>query len=93
MKVTLVKKVLANGSPCKKCIDVLEKLEAADQMQFIDDIVIADESDKNSPGMLLAAKYDVSRAPFFVVEKDDQQVDIHTIYFKFVKEVIEVQQL
>jgi len=88
MKITLVKKVLADGSPCKKCGEVMEKIEAANQMQYIDEIVIADEADKSSEGMVLAAKYDVSRAPFFIVEQDDGATEIFTIYFKLVKEVL-----
>ena len=89
MKVTLVKKILADGSPCKKCGDVIAKLEASNQMQYIDEIVVADERDKNSEGMQLAIKYNVKRAPFFIVEREGQAPEIYTIYFKFVKEVIE----
>lgn len=89
MKITLVKKVLADGSPCKKCGEVLAKMEASDQLRFIDEIVIADERDKDSAGIRLAAQYNVNRAPFFVVEKDNNEVDIYTVYFKFVKEVID----
>ena len=89
MKITLVKKILADGSPCRKCGDVIAKLEASNQMRYIDEIVIADERDKNSEGMQLAAKYDVKRAPFFIVERKDQAPEIYTIYFKFLKEVIE----
>jgi len=48
MKITLVKKVLADGSPCKKCGDVLEKLESNGQMRRIDEILVADERDANS---------------------------------------------
>ena len=89
MKVTFVKKILADGSPCKKCADVITKLETSDQMQYIDKVIIADERDKNSEGMQLAAKYDVKRAPFFIVERQGQTPEVYTIYFKFVKEVIE----
>ena len=89
MKVTFVKKILADGSPCKKCADVITKLETSDQMQYIDKVIIADERDKNSEGMQLAAKYDVKRAPFFIVEQHGQEPKIYTIYFKFVKEIIE----
>jgi len=90
VKITLVKKILADGSPCKKCADVITKLEDNDQMQFIDEILVADERDGESPGMKLAATYDVSRAPFFVVEREDQDTpDIYTVYFKFVKEVLD----
>lgn len=88
MKITLVKKILADGSPCKKCGEVIEKIEAANQMQYIDNIVIANEADKSSEGMVLAAKYEVSRAPFFIVEQDDGATEIFTIYFKLVKEVL-----
>ncbi len=89
MKITLVKKILADGSPCKKCGDVLEKLESSGQMQYIDEIVVADEGDLSSAGMELARRYDVSRAPFFVVEEEGQEPRIYTVYFKFVKEVLD----
>jgi len=89
MKVTLVKKILTDGSPCKKCADVMARLEASDQMKYIDEVVVADERNENSKGMQLAAKYDVKRAPFFIVEQLGQELEIYTIYFKFVKEVID----
>lgn len=38
--------------------------------------------------MLIAAKYDVELAPFFIVE-DGEETRIYTVYFKFVKEEIE----
>jgi hypothetical protein len=79
---------LADGSPCKKCGEVIEKIEAANQMRFIDTIVIADEADNNSQGMVLAAKYDVNRAPFFIVEHDNDSIEVFTIYFKLVKEIL-----
>lgn len=89
MKITLVKKILADGSPCKKCGEVIGKMEAADQLRFIDNIVIADEADPESEGMVLAAKHEVTKAPFFIVEDDNGNTTIYTIYFKFVKEVID----
>ena len=89
MKITLVKKILADGSPCPKCNDVIEKLNTSGQITRIDEIVVADERDSASEGMQIAAKYDVQRAPFFVVERDGQQPAIYTVYLKFVKEVLE----
>src|SRR5690606_90488 len=77
------------GSPCKKCGDVIDKLEASGQMQRIDEVVVADENDTDSPGMLLARQYQVDRAPFFVVERENQEPEIYTVYFKFVREVLE----
>lgn len=88
MKITLVKKILADGSPCKKCADVIGKLESSGQMTQIDEILIADERDPNSAGMLVAKKLDVERAPFFVVEDDDKAPVVYTVYMKFVKEVL-----
>ena len=88
MKITFVKKVLADGSPCKKCGEVQEKMEVANQLRFIDEVVVADESDANSRGMVLAREHEVSRAPFFIVEKDDGGTEVYTVYFKLVKDVL-----
>lgn len=89
MKITLVKKIMADGSPCKKCGDVLEKLETSGYMARIDEVLIADERDPASPGLQLAALYNVDRAPFFLVEREGQAPEVYTVYFKFVKEVLE----
>lgn len=91
MKITLVKKILADGSPCRKCGDVINRLEESGQMSRIDQIVIADERNPSSEGMLLAAEHNVDRAPFFIVERGDGKIDTYTVYFKFVKEVLEEQ--
>ncbi len=87
-KITFVKKIFADGSPCKKCGEVMEKMEAANQMRFVNEVVIADEANPESQGMLLAAQYDVSKAPFFLVERVDGEVEVYTIYFKLVKDVL-----
>ena len=88
MKITFVKKVLTDGSPCKKCAEVLDKMTVAKQLRFIDEIVVADEADADSRGMVLAREHHVKRAPFFIVEHDSGESDIYTIYFKLVKEVL-----
>lgn len=89
MKITLVKKILVDGTPCRKCADVLEKLEQGGHMDRIDEIVVADERDTSSPGMQLAQQLQVDRAPFFIVEQDGRAPRIYTVYLKFVKEVLE----
>lgn len=89
MKITFVKKILRDGSPCKKCADVIEKLESAGHMSRIDEVVIADERDRDSKGMQLARQYQVDRAPFFVVENEGKAPQIYTVYMKFLKEVLE----
>ncbi len=91
MKITLVKKIMADGSPCKKCGDVLKKLEESGQMARIDQVIVADERDPKSEGMQLAAKLDVNRAPFFVVEHEGAEPEVYTVYLKFVKEVLDQQ--
>lgn len=89
MKITMVKKILADGSPCKKCQEVLDRMEQEGQMARIDSLLIADERDPASEGMVLAAQLGVERAPFFVVEKDDGNREVYTVYLKFVKEVLQ----
>lgn len=91
MKITFVKKIKSDGLPCKKCLEVEQRLRDADQMDRIDQVVIADERDLQSDGMQLAAKHQVDRAPFFIVENEDGNEMIYTIYFQFVKEVLNGQ--
>jgi hypothetical protein len=64
-------------------------MRAAGQLQRIDRVVIADEANDQSEGMLLAAEHNIDRAPFFIVERDGQQTEIYTVYFKFVTEVLD----
>ncbi len=66
----------------------MRQLEENGLLDRIDQIVVADERDPDSEGMLLARKYKVEQAPFFVVEEDKQPTKIYTVYFKFVKEVL-----
>ncbi len=88
MHITLVKKILKDGSACKKCADVLNRLNKNDQMKFIDETLTADERDLNSPGMLLAKELGIEQAPFFVVTTNGTQ-KVYTVYFQFVKEVLQ----
>jgi hypothetical protein len=88
MHITLVKKILASGEPCRKCQDVEARLRRSGRWEHIDEVVIADERDPQSPGMRMAEALGVDRAPFFVVaDNGDQQV--YTVYYKFVKEVLD----
>ena len=89
MKITMVKKQFADGSLCKKCAEVSDKLTESGYLPFINKTLVADENDSSSQGMQLAKKYDVSRAPFFIVENSDEDPIIYTVYFKLVKEILE----
>ena len=85
--ITFVKKILADGSLCKKCQEVSERMASEGLLAIIDHIVIADERDADSPGMRLAKEHQVSRAPFFILEEDSGERIIFDIYFKFKKHV------
>jgi hypothetical protein len=89
MHITFVKKIKADGSPCRKCAEVEQRLQESGQMGRIDTIAIADERDSQSPGMQLAAKHRVDVAPFFIVRGDDGTERICTIYFQFAKEILD----
>ena len=88
MRITRVKKIKADGSPCRKCADVLERLEKDGLMARIDRVVVADERDPASEGMVLAAQHGVEAAPFFIVEREGSPPAVYISFFKFVKEVL-----
>ena len=69
---------MADGLPCRKCIEVHERLTGANLLERIDNIVIADERDATSEGMTLAREYEVDRAPFFVVRDETNTARIYT---------------
>lgn len=86
-RITLVKKVLADGSPCRKCREVESRMEKNGHDAWVDRVVIADERDPESAGWALARNHDVTVAPFFLVEENGR-TRIYTVYLKFVREVI-----
>lgn len=88
MYITLVKKIKTDGSPCRKCIEVEQRLKNANLLERIDQIIIADETDLQSEGMILAREHKVDTAPFFIVEDDNGETNVYTVYFKFLKEVL-----
>ena len=90
MRVTFVKKILANGAPCPKCDDVERRLRQNGLMSKIDHVAVADEREPDSEGMRLARRYGVDAAPFFLVEENGETI-VHTIYFKFVREVFSTE--
>jgi hypothetical protein len=88
LRITLVKKIKADGSPCRKCAEVVDRLERSQLLARIDRVVVADERDPDSEGMQLAGKYNVDWAPFFIVEDDVGGERIYTSFFRFLKEVL-----
>ena len=92
MKITMVKKVLDNGAPCKKCVEVEKRLKETGLMGRIDEVLIADVNNPVSPGMIIAGQYNVDRAPFFVVEHENGRVEVYTVFFKLLREVLEPEK-
>lgn len=88
MRITMVKKIKLDGSPCRKCAEVEERLQTDNYIDRIDQIIIADERDPSSEGMQIAERYSVDRAPFFMVEEAGEEAKIYTVYFKFLKEIL-----
>jgi phosphoadenosine phosphosulfate reductase len=77
MHVTMVKKVLLDGSACKKCDQAEELFKRRGLWETIDEVVWAKESDPASPGMVLAERYNVELAPFFIV-RDEAGEKVYT---------------
>ncbi len=65
MHITMIKKRLADGQPCKKCSQADEVLGRRGLLARIDEVVWAEERNSDSPGMVLANRFQVDVAPFF----------------------------
>ena len=87
MYITMVKKIMEDGSPCRKCVEVEQRLRKQSLLDRINNIVVADERDPESEGIRIAQKYEVKQAPFFIVEEEGKLPVIYTVYFQFIKEV------
>ncbi len=88
MRVTMVKKRLLSGEPCKKCIDAETLLKNRGVWSRIDEVLWAIEGDPESSGMKLAAQYKIELAPFFVVQPDEGQARVYTSTLQFIKEAL-----
>lgn len=88
MKITMVVKVLLDGTLCQKCQQVYEHLKSRGHLTQIDQIVSAANDDPDSTGTLLAGMFQVGKAPFFIVEEEGREPVVYTVYLKLVKEVL-----
>jgi len=84
MKITMVKKLLEDGSECKKCREVTERLNAHNEMNKLDRIAYADVRDPGSEGFKLAEKHNMETTPFFIVE-DDGEETVYKTYLELRK--------
>lgn len=67
--IQMVKKVLADGEPCRKCARAEEMLRARGVWERIDEVLVFREAEPHSEGARLARVHGVSVAPFFVVRE------------------------
>lgn len=88
MHVTMVKKRLLNGEPCKKCVDAERLLETRGLRSRVDEVVWAVEGDPESAGTKLAQEFKVDLAPFFVVKEESSAPRIYTSTLQFIKEAL-----
>jgi len=88
MRVTMVKKRLLNGEPCKKCVDAETLLKSRGLWSRIDEVVWAIEGDPESAGMKLAQEYKVDLAPFFIVSAEGGESRVYTSTLQFIKEAL-----
>jgi phosphoadenosine phosphosulfate reductase len=88
MRVTMVKKRLLNGEPCKKCVDAEALLQNRGLWSRIDEVVWAIEGEPESAGMKLASQHRVELAPFFVVQQDNGETRVYTSTLQFIKEAL-----
>jgi phosphoadenosine phosphosulfate reductase len=84
MHVTMVKKVLLDGSPCQKCAQAEALLKRRGLWSLIDEVIVAKEADPESPGMRFAEERGVTLAPFFVV-KDSLREEVYTSVLELVQ--------
>jgi phosphoadenosine phosphosulfate reductase len=88
MAITMIKKRLANGEACKKCLQAEDLLQRRGLSDRIDRTVWALEGDATSEGMVLAARYGIEVAPFFVVEEAGAEPRVFTSVLEVIKQVL-----
>ncbi|HTE56699.1 MAG TPA: phosphoadenylyl-sulfate reductase [Kofleriaceae bacterium] len=89
MHVTMVKKRLATGEPCRKCAQTEEMLRQRGLWDRIDEVVWAVEGDPQSPGMVLGQRFGVEQAPFFLVSDDTGQVSAYRSALQLIREKLQ----
>jgi phosphoadenosine phosphosulfate reductase len=89
MHVTMIKKRLASGEPCRKCVQAEEMLRARGAWSRIDNVVWADENEPDSEGMQLARRYGIETAPFFLVDEGRGQAVPYSSVLRLMSERLE----
>ncbi len=84
MRLIMVKKRLANGQECRKCVQVTQLLKQRGYWDRLDEVIWADETNTHSPGMQLAAQHGMATAPFFLA-RDGEQDTVYTSALAFMQ--------
>lgn len=85
MRITMVKKRLADGRPCNKCLQAEEMLSRRGLLGDVNEFLWVEEGEVNSQGAALAREFHVEVAPFFVIHREQQDPVVHTSVTSFVK--------
>jgi len=83
--VVMVKKLMEDGSYCRKCQDVQGKLEKDNVLPWVSKTFVADVQNSKSDGALLAKEFDVDKAPFFIVKNPDEDWSLVYSYLQLRK--------
>jgi len=93
--ITFVKKINKDGSTCKKCSDVFDKMKSNDILKYISSIETIDEriKDPNQLGILYSQKYNIKYAPFFIAKDDDNDdnVRVYKYYTEFLNKELNIK--
>lgn len=87
MTITMIKKLLSGGEPCRKCAQAEALLRRRGLWARIDEVVIAEEDDPESPGQKLAREHGVHLAPFFL-DRTGETVTVYTSVLELMAKVL-----
>ena len=90
MHITMVKKRLADGSECRKCLEATAHLQSRGLWDQVTEIVWAHEDDAASHGMVLSRHHGVECAPFFIVRDEGREV-IYVSVLQLVRDRFDVK--
>ena len=71
--VVVVKKIMEDGSYCRKCNDVAKKMQKDDVEKWVGYTGFADMRDMDSEGIKLAKHFEIVTAPFFLVRSREEE--------------------
>jgi len=83
MEISMIKKILQDGSPCDKCVQAEGILRRRGYWNQIDRVIYVKDGEENSEGVELARKHGVKVTPFFIVNENGEAPRVYTSLFEF----------